>query len=160
MVVEVLVAVEQEEAGDMNTPEFIQQLREPEIVAAIRAAELKTSGELRVFISDKDTADPVAAAQEHFTRLGMTQTLDRNAVLIYLAPGTCKFAVIGDSGVHALCGDDFWQELAHSMTDHFRKSEFTEGIVQGVQRAGDLLAEHFPRRPDDRNELSDGVERG
>ncbi len=144
----------------MKAPQFIHQLREPEIVAAIRAAEQKTSGEVRVFISAKDVADPVAAAQEQFTRLGMTQTRDRNAVLIYLAPVTCKFAVIGDSGVHARCGDAFWQELAASMTDHFRKSEFTEGIVQGVRRAGDLLAEHFPRRPDDHNELSDGVERG
>jgi len=113
---------------------------------------------VRVFISDKDAAEPVVAAQEQFTRLGMTQTRDRNAVLIYLAPGTRKFAVIGDSGVHARCGDAFWQELASSMTDHFRKSAFTEGIVQGIKRAGELLAEHFPRRPDDANELPDRVE--
>ena len=143
----------------MKTPEFIQQLREPEIVAAIRAAELRTSGELRVFVSHKkEVADPVAAAQEEFTRLGMTQTRERNGVLIFLSPGSRQFAVIGDSGVHARCGEAFWQELARTMTDHFRKSEFTEGIVQGVKRAGDLLAEHFPRRPDDKNELPDRVE--
>lgn len=144
----------------MSAPKFIKQLREDEIVAAIRVAELKTSGEVRVFISDKDTADPVAAAQEQFTRLGMTETRDRNAVLIYLAPGPRKFAVIGDTGVHARCGDAFWQELAGSMTDHFRKSEFTEGIVQGIKRAGELLAEHFPRRLDDSNELPNRVEHG
>lgn len=143
----------------MKKPEFIQRLREPEIIAAIRAAELKTSGELRVFISDNDATDPVAAAQEQFTRLGMTQTRERNGVLIYLAPGSRKFAVIGDSAVHARCGESFWQELARSMTDHFRKAEFTEGIVQGIKRAGDLLAQHFPRRPDDVNELPDRVER-
>ncbi len=153
-----MAAVAREEAGDMSAPQFIQQLRETEIVTAIRAAELKTSGEVRVFISDKDVADPVAAAQEQFTRLGMTQTRDQNAVLIYLAPGTRKFAVIGDSGVHARCGDAFWEELARSMTDHFRKSEFTEGIVQGINRAGELLAKHFPRRSDDDNELPDRVE--
>ncbi|HXI70362.1 MAG TPA: TPM domain-containing protein [Verrucomicrobiae bacterium] len=143
----------------MKAPQFIQQLREPEIVAAIRAAELKTSGELRVFISRKDVADPVAAAQKEFTRLGMTKTRDRNAVLIYLAPRTQKFAVIGDQGVHARCGDTFWQELARSMTEHFRKGEFTEGIVQGIKRAGELLGQHFPRRPDDSNELPNRVER-
>jgi len=143
----------------MKAPQFIQQLREPEIVAAIRAAELKTSGELRVFISRKDVADPVAAAQKEFTRLGMTKTRDRNAVLIYLAPRTQKFAVIGDQGVHARCGDTFWQELARSMTEHFRKGEFTEGIMQGIKRAGELLGQHFPRRPDDSNELPNRVER-
>ncbi len=142
----------------MKAPQFIKQLREPEIAAAIRAAELKTSGELRVFISRKNVADPVTAAQEEFTRLGMTNTRNRNAVLIYLAPSSRQFAVIGDSGVHARCGDTFWQELARSMTEHFRKGEFTEGITQGIKRAGELLGEHFPRRPDDSNELPNRVE--
>jgi uncharacterized membrane protein len=142
----------------MSAPKFVKQLREDEIVEAICAAERKTSGELRVFISHKSVEDPVAAAQEEFARLGMEKTRERNAVLIFLAPDTRKFAVIGDLGVHARCGDDFWQELARAMTAHFRKSEFTEGIVQGIKRAGELLAEHFPRRPDDGNELSDRVE--
>ena len=142
----------------MSAPQFIKQLRETEIVAAIRAAELRTSGEVRIFISHKSVTDPVAAAQEEFTRLGMEKTRERNGVLIYLAPATKKFAVIGDTGVHARCGDGFWQELARAMTEHFRNAEFTEGIVQGIKRAGDLLAEHFPRRADDRNELSDEVE--
>jgi uncharacterized membrane protein len=145
----------------MKAPKFVQQLREHEIVAAIRAAERKTSGEVRVFIShQKDVLDPVAAAQQEFNRLGMLKTRDRNSVLIYLAPGPRKFAVIGDTGVHARCGDAFWTELAHSMSARFRSGEFTEGIVQGINRAGELLAEHFPRRPDDNNELPDRVEHG
>lgn len=143
----------------MKTPQFIQQLREVEIVAAIRATEQMTSGEVRVFIShDPAVPDPVAAAQEQFTRLGMEKTRDRNAVLIFLAPGPRKFAVIGDAGVHARCGEAFWQQLALTMADHFRASRFTEGIVQGIKRAGELLADHFPRRPDDNNELSDRLE--
>ena len=143
----------------MKAPKFIKQLRETEIVAAIRAAERKTSGELRVFISHQEAvADPVAAAQAEFTQLGMEQTRERNAVLFYLAPGPRKFAVIGDRGVHSRCGDLFWQELARAMTARFRASEFTEGVVQGIKRAGELLAEHFPRRPDDENELPDRIE--
>lgn len=143
----------------MKTSDFIQQLREPEIVAAIRAAEQKTSGEIRVFISDKAVTNPVSAAQEQFTRLGMEQTRDRNGVLIFLAPGSQQFAVIGDSGVHARCGAVFWEELARSMSEQFRAGDFTAGIVQGIQRAGELLGQHFPRRPDDHNELPDGVAR-
>lgn len=145
----------------MNAPEFIQQLRENEIVAAIRAAEQKTSGELRVFISrQENVADPVAAAQQEFDRLGMTHTRERNGVLIYLAPGPRKFAVIGDTGIHARCGTTFWEQLAESMRARFQAGEFTEGVVQGINRAGELLAVHFPRRPDDTNELPNRVERG
>jgi len=145
----------------MKTPEFVKQLREPEIVAAIRAAERKTSGELRIFIShQKEVADPVTAAQEEFVRLGMEKTRDRNAVLIYVAPVPRKFAIIGDHGVHERCGENFWQELADSMTARFRVAEFTEGIVQGITRAGELLAVHFARHPDDSNELPNRVEHG
>jgi len=89
--------------------------------------------------------DPVAAAQKEFARLGMAKSPERNGVLIFVTPRTRKFAVIGDAGVHARCGDVFWHELAQAMTGYFRKSEFTEGIAHGVRKAGELLAEHFPR---------------
>ena len=129
----------------MHPKKLIQQLPHDTIVGAIRDAEQKTSGEIRVLISHKSVEDPVADAQKEFVRLGMTNSPEKNGVLIFVAPRTHKFAVIGDAGVHAKCGDVFWQELAKAMTDYFRKSEFTEGIIHGVRKAGQLLAEHFPR---------------
>ena len=78
-------------------------------------------------------------------RLNLAKSLARNGVLIFVAPRNRKFAVIGDAGVHAKCGDAFWQELAQAMTDYFRKSEFAEGLAHGIRKAGELLAQHFPR---------------
>ena len=141
----------------MKAKDFIHQLRHDDIVAAIRRAEGRTSGEMRVFISHKSVEDPVRSAQKAFEELGMTTTRERNGVLIFVAPLSRNFAIIGDAGVHAKCGDSFWQELAGAMTQHFKKSEFSEGIIHGLNKAGELLAEHFPRRPDDRNELSDEI---
>ena len=129
----------------MHPKKFIQQLPHDELVAVICEAEKKTSGQIRVLISHKSVADPVAAAQKEFVRLGMAKSPERNGVLIFVAPRAHKFAVIGDEGVHKKCGDEFWQKLAEAMTGYFRKSEFTEGIIHGVKKAGDLLAEHFPR---------------
>ena len=54
-------------------------------------------------------------------------------------------AVIGDEAVHAKFGDAFWQQLADAMSSYFCKSEFTPGLIHGVQKASELLAEHFPR---------------
>lgn len=141
----------------MRARDFLKQLRHDDIVAAIRAVERRTSGEIRVFISRKVVHDPVGAAQQSFLELGMDKTRRRNAVLIFLAPRTRQFAVIGDAGVHEKCGDAFWQELARAMVEQFRKSEFTQGILHGVEKAGELLAQHFPRLPDDRNELPDRI---
>jgi uncharacterized membrane protein len=141
----------------MKAKDFIHQLQHDDIVAAIRDTESRTSGELRVFVSHKSVEDPVQAAQAQFEKLGMTKTLHRNGVLIFVAPLSRNFAIIGDAGVHARCGDGFWQEVAGAMTAHFRKSEFSEGIRHGVRKAGELLAEHFPRRPGDKNELPDDI---
>lgn len=128
------------------------------VVSAIGAAERRTSGEIRVVLAKGKAADPVAAAKEHFERLGMTRTAARNGVLIFVAPGSRAFAVIGDTGVHERCGDAFWQELATAMTEDFKRGDFTAGLVRGIERSGALLAEHFPRQTDDRNELTDKVE--
>lgn len=143
----------------MKEKAFIEQLQNDQIVAAVRTAEAKTSGEIRVFISRKEISDPMAAAQEEFTRMGMTNTADHNGVLIFVAPRSQKFAILGDQGIHERCGENFWREVAEQMTAHFKKAEFTEGIVSAIQKAGTLLAEHFPRRTDDKNELPDAVER-
>jgi uncharacterized membrane protein len=143
----------------MKEQAFIEQLQNEQIVNAIRAAEARTSGEIRVFISRKETSDPLTAAQQEFTRLGMTKTAERNGVLIFVAPRSQQFAILGDKGIHERCGENFWREVAEQMAAHFRKSEFTEGMVSAIQKAGSLLAEHFPRRSDDKNELPDAVER-
>ena len=138
--------------------EFISQLAHEKIVAAIRDAEKKTSGEIRVFISKKNVADAVAAAQSEFDRLGMTRTQHRNGVLIYVAPAARKFAVIGDTGVHEKCGQKFWDELAAEMGGHFAKTKFSDGIIHGIAHAGKILAQHFPALPGDKNELPDKIE--
>jgi len=118
-----------------------------QIVAAVAQAEAATSGRIRVLVARHKAPDPVAAAQRHFDRLGLARSPRRNNVLIFVAPRSRRFAVIGDEGVHAKCGDAFWRELADTMGGYFRRGEFTEGLVHGIGRAGALLAEHFP--PDD-----------
>ena len=130
----------------MHPKTFAKHLQHDAIVAAIRDAEQKTSGAIRVSISPKHIDDAVAAAQAEFLRLGMNQSPEQNSVLIFVAPRAHKFAVIGDEAVHAKCGDEFWRQLADAMAGYFRKSEFTPGILHGVQKAGELLAGHFPRQ--------------
>src|ERR1700678_725947 len=139
----------------MKIKEFLSELEHDEIVAAIRKAEKKTSGEIRVFISRHKPDDAVIAAQAQFAHLGMEKTKEKNAVLIFVAPVAHKFAIIGDAGVHARCGDVFWQEVAAEMAGRFKKGEFTSGIRHGIEKAGELLAQHFPARPGDKNELPD-----
>lgn len=124
---------------------FIQQLPHDTLIAAIRTAEQTTSGRIHVLISHRAVADPVVAARTEFVRRGLARSPERNGVLIFVTPRTRKFAVIGDTGIHAKCGGTFWDELAQAMTGHFRQGDFSAGLTHGVGKAGELLAEHFPR---------------
>jgi uncharacterized membrane protein len=131
----------------MHPKAFAKHLQHDSIVAAIRDTEHKTSGRIHVSITPNHVDHPVAAAQVEFMRLGMNKSPERNGVLIFVAPRSHKFAVIGDEAVHAKCGDEFWRKLVDAMSGYFRKGEFTPGIIHGVQKAGELLAEHFQRQP-------------
>ncbi|HEV2842027.1 MAG TPA: TPM domain-containing protein [Chthoniobacterales bacterium] len=145
----------------MRTKEFISQLDHDRIVAAIKEAEAKSSGEIRVFVQRGELeGDPVIAAQKKFHELGMGATKERNGVLIFVLPRARKFAVIGDEGVHQKCGPQFWQEKVDRMREHFKREEFTGALVEAIEAAGQLLAEHFPRQGGDRNELSDEIVEG
>lgn len=100
-------------------------------------------------------------AERAFRRLGMANTRLRNGILFFIVPARKRFVVLGDEGIHARVGQDFWDGIATSMTEHFRKSEFEEGLLAGVQTAAAGLAVHFPYEPaTDVNELPDDIDTG
>jgi uncharacterized membrane protein len=145
----------------MRTHKFIRQLEHDRIVNAIKAAEAKTSGQIRVFLQrGMFEEDPLLRAQQKFVQLGMQKTKERNGVLIFVAPRAQKFAVIGDDGVHAKCGDRFWQELVGRMREHFLREDFTDALVEAIESTGQLLAQHFPKTGPSANELPDEIVEG
>ena len=126
------------------------------VILAIRGAEAKTSGEIRVHV-ERRSADPIASARQWFAKLGMEATAERNGILFYVAIDDRTFAVVGDAGIHEKVGDAFWTALRDELRDSFAKGEAANGLIRAIGDAGTRLAEHFPRRGDDRNELSDEI---
>jgi uncharacterized membrane protein len=127
-------------------------------VGAIREAESRTSGQIRVYIQrGKLRVDPLVAAQKKFHRLGIHKTRERNAVLIFVAPRAHKFAVVGDKTVHEKCGEQFWQRLVDGMREHFQNEKFSQAIVEAVEETGKMLATHFPKRSTSSDELPDEI---
>lgn len=143
----------------MNAKTFQRQIDDQELQAAIREAERGTSGEIRVFISRWASADPLADARREFERLGMTRTPLRNAVLLFFAPESQRFAIVGDEAIHLRCGEPFWQAVAGEMEQLLKQGDTSGAIIAGVRRAGAELTIHFPRHPGDRNDLPNAVVR-
>ena len=146
----------------MQPEAFLRSLDDARIVAAIREAEARSRGEIRVHVAEREVADPRTEAALVFERLGMADTAARNGVLLFVAPASQSITVLGDRAVHERCGEAFWTAVVESVRGEFRAGRFTEGIVAGVRAVGDELARHFPRHPGeaDRNELPDTVSRG
>jgi uncharacterized membrane protein len=131
------------------------------IKAAIAAAERAASGEIRVSVSRYFWGSVRRAAERAFVRMGMTRTKDRTGVLFFIVPSRKKFIVLGDAGIHAKVGQEFWESLAALLSGRFRKGEFTEGLVEAIGEAGRQLAAHYPCDPTiDVNELADDVDFG
>lgn len=134
--------------------------QQTQIVEAIKQAELNTSGEIRLHVEPKCSSNPLLRAQQLFAQLGMQQTELKNGVLFYVAYTDKKFAIVGDSGIHAKVSDAFWDEERDLMQEHFRKGDFTSGICKAIERAGEKLKTYFPLQHNDRNELSNDISFG
>nr|WP_320131862.1 TPM domain-containing protein [uncultured Holophaga sp.] len=140
---------------------LVKRLDQRRIVAAIEAAEARTSGEIRVSVSRFFWGSVEKVAWRAFHRLGMDRTAQRNGILIFVVPSRQRFSVLGDEGIHAKVGQGFWDEVAACLGAHFRRGDFTEGLVEGIALIGERLAEHFPHQGKaDRNELPDEVDFG
>lgn len=144
------------------TDSFFAKIDEPKIVESIRNAELRSRGEIRIHATERTIVDVMQEATLAFERLGMTATRERNGILIFVAPRSQKFAVLGDSGITSRAGTTPLDEMASSMSAAFREGRFTDGLVGAVERAGALLAAHFPRTEgdSDRDEISNTISRG
>jgi uncharacterized membrane protein len=127
------------------------------VAAAVAQAEAGTAAEIRVHLAHRCAGEAMTQAVAVFERLGMHRTALRAGVLVYVAVADHKLAVIGDAGIHARVGQAYWEGLVARVIGHLREGRRRDGLVEAIREIGTALAIHFPRRPDDRNELSDRV---
>lgn len=134
------------------TTEQINRLRQ-----AISEAENNTSGEIRIHIENTCNGKSLERAETIFTILGMHKTRLRNGILFYLAVKDRAFAVCGDQGIHEKVQAEFWETIKNEMQEEFAASKFTEGLCDGIRKAGEKLKQYFPLEAGDTNELSDEI---
>lgn len=143
----------------MRKKEFFAEAEQQQIVAAIKAAEQQTSGEIRVFVeSHCRYVDPLDRATEVFLGLKMEKTIARNGVLVYVAIKDRQLALFGDRGIHEKVGNEFWNREVRLILSHFNKTSYGDGIAQVVTEIGEALRLHFPYdKSSDTNELPDDI---
>ena len=144
----------------LTRTQLLRKLDSKRIQWAIEQVERRSTGEVRLSISTFFWGSVRRNAELAFARLGMAATPERNAVLFFLVPSRRRLVVIGDSAIHEKVGGEFWGQVSDLVLRHLRSGEFTEGLVQGIERVGEALAEHFPRRTPGPNLFPDELDLG
>jgi len=140
--------------------DFLTTEEEQDIVEAIRLSELNTSGEIRVHIENTSNGDATHRALEVFHYLKMDNTKLQNGVLIYVAINDKTFVIYGDEGINKVVPENFWDSTKDAMQAQFKLGKFKQGIIEGIQKAGEQLATFFPWEHDDIDELSNEISKG
>jgi uncharacterized membrane protein len=139
--------------------DFFSPAEKARVIEAIRLAEQRTSGEIRIFIESRCRfVDPLDRAAELFWALQMDRTQDHNAVLIYVAMKDHQVAIYADRGIHEKVGEIFWRKEVIAMTTHFRENHYADALLEVINDVGEALYIHFPfNRDTDKNELPDDI---
>ncbi|MAX71702.1 MAG: hypothetical protein CMC76_11515 [Flavobacteriaceae bacterium] len=143
-----------------NIEDFLTKKEEEEIVEAIRIAENKTSGEIRVHIERTTDKDVYERTLDVFHLLKMDNTKERNGVLIYVAVDDKAFVIFGDEGINNIVGSEFWNSTRDKIASQFKLGKFKQGLVDGITEAGRVLSKHFPWLHNDTNELDNTISKG
>ena len=128
-----------------------------QIQQAVEDAERFTSGEILICVEKKSKEAILDRAADYFKELGMDKTALRNGVLIYIAVEDHQFAIIGDAGINKVVPKNFWDSTKDAMLASFKEGKLAEGIITGVNLAGQQLKTYFPYQDDDINELPDHI---
>ena len=107
-----------------NIEDFLTKKEEEEIVEAIRIAENKTSGEIRVHIERTTDKDVYERTLDVFHLLKMDNTKERNGVLIYVAVDDKAFVIFGDEGINNIVGSEFWNSTRDKIASQFKLGKF------------------------------------
>ena len=144
----------------MTARNFLTKEEQAQIVDAIKQAENKTSGEIRVHLENSCKGDALDRAANLFAKLDMHKAALRNGVLIYLSIDDHKFCIIGDAGITEKVAENFWKDITDSAIALFKEGKFTEGLITAITMSGDALKADFPVADDDVNELPDEISFG
>lgn len=124
-----------------------------QLEAATIAGEKGHGGEIRLVIErslpiNALQEDLQARAERHFATLGLWNTQERSAVLIYLNLAEKHLVLVADTGINAVIGDEVWTALCRKTTENIRDGEPLDALIALIDNVAALLRRYYGK-PDD-----------
>jgi uncharacterized membrane protein len=128
----------------MKIRNFLNKVDHERIDRAIQMAEHKTGGRVVVYIDHRRVEDGLAESHRLFQKLRLETERNKVGLLLFVAPKSQKFSVVGGTALHGKLGQPWWDHLAKTMERYFRENRYTDGLLAAIEEAGRMLHLHFP----------------
>lgn len=92
-------------------------------------------------------------AVQQFLAHGLHTTEARTGALIFVSLAERHAEIIADAGIAAKVDQAVWDEVMAALLAEIRQGRLAAGLVAAIASVGAVLAQHFPPRARDRNEL-------
>lgn len=96
-------------------------------------------------------------AKAQFYLQGVHLTHEHSGVLFFVSLAERYVEIVADQDIHEKIGEARWRTIIETFIEHVRRGEITEGFIAAIAACGASMAEHYPAKPGQSNELSDGL---
>ncbi len=93
-------------------------------------------------------------ARDEFLTLGLHNTSNRGAVMIFVSVAERYVEILVDQGVSEKVSADEWNQIVGNFITHIKHGDFATGYIETIQRCGEIMAVHFPPGTGKENELT------
>jgi putative membrane protein len=89
-----------------------------------------------------------------FTAQGLHYTRAHTGILILGSLLEHRVEVLADKGINEKVPAGTWNEVVQILTVGLKSGKACDAYCKAIERCGEILAQHFPRPPDDKDELA------
>jgi putative membrane protein len=94
-------------------------------------------------------------AEVEFFEAGMRNTAKATGILLFVSLVERRAVVLADKSIADKLPDSIWEEICSILVEGSKNKSMEAAFSEAITKCGDILALHFPRQQNDKNELKD-----
>lgn len=129
------------------------------VLAALSGFALGTVSAVQRFLvprwEQRQAVEQRALLEFYLARLQDTEA--RTGILLFVSLAERQAVVLADKGISQHTAPGFFDAVVQDLISGAKSGRMAEGFQGAIERCAGLLAQHFPPRAEDRNELCDAL---
>lgn len=129
------------------------------LIVGFLAIQFASHPSALILLTDSDDLDKQVCqrAELEFYRAGLKRTSGRTGILLFLSLAEHEAIVLADKGISEKLPPETWKQVCDILTSAARRKDLSRGLVDAIERCGELCAPHFPPVGTNPNELEDAL---